>query len=156
MDWATSGTRRAAVALALLLLAVVSRTGAADQTWQQVLNGMALPSPPPLLNRDNAIDVILNAFQSNGVVKGIVVLPGVVNDFYLINRDQPKLNLRAASLLEAVGGLTNATAVRATFATPFLLLHLDREPVSPLLVHTRRSDRSAIEEATDFPTRSLQ
>jgi hypothetical protein len=112
----------------------LDRLSAAGPAWPDVLAGMPLPSPAPLLNRDNAICVILEALRSNNTVKAIVVLPGVLNDFYLIHRDQPKLNLRAANLIEAVKALTNATSVRATFRDPFLLLHLDRDALQARFV----------------------
>ena len=88
---------------------------------------MPLPSPAPLLNRDNAVCVLLESFRSNAIVKALVVLPGVSDDFYLVNRDKPKLDLRATNLLEAIITLTNATAVRATFRAPSLLLHVDTD-----------------------------
>ena len=94
---------------------------------------MTLGAKPPQLNRDNCVGVLLSAFQSNQVVKALIVLPGVADDFYLINRDQPKLNLTARNLGEAVMALTNATALRATFRRPFLLLHLDRDLIEPEL-----------------------
>jgi len=91
--------------------------------WADALAGMPLPAPAPVLNRDNAVCVILESFRSNDLVKAIVVLPGVADDFYLIHRDQPKLNLRAENVLTAIRALTNATALRATFRVPLLLLH---------------------------------
>ena len=92
---------------------------------------MTLGANPPLLNRENCVGVLLSAFQSNQVVKALVVLPGVADDFYLINRDKPKLNISAQNLSEAVMALTNATELRATFCPPFLLLHLDRDLIEP-------------------------
>lgn len=89
-----------------------------------------------ILNRDNCLPMLLSAFQSNAVVKALVFLPAVSDDFYLINRDQPKLDLKADNLLAAITALTNATAVRATFRAPCLLLHLDRDALEPkLFVH---------------------
>jgi len=92
---------------------------------------MPLPSPAPLLNRENVVCLILDAFRSNELVRAMIVLPGVSNDFYLIHRDQPRLNLRASNVLEAVLALTNATELRATFQAPFLLLHLAEDRVQP-------------------------
>ena len=99
--------------------------------WADALAAMPLPAPATLLNRDNAVCVILESFRSNDVVKAIVVLPGVADDFYLINRDRPKLNLRAENVLTAIGALTNATALRATFRVPLLLLHTAEDQLEP-------------------------
>jgi len=90
------------------------------------LTGQAMP-----LNRNNCIPALLEAFQSNAVVKALVVLPAVADDFYLVHRDGPPLNLRPRHLLEAIHGLTNGTDLRVTFRTPFLLLHLDRDALEP-------------------------
>src|SRR5947209_18774338 len=86
------------------------------------------------LNRDNSIPLILRAFRSNEVVKALVWLPAVSDDFYLISRDKPKLNLEATNLLDAITALTRATELRATFQPPFLLLHLDRDHLEPSLI----------------------
>lgn len=93
---------------------------------------MPLPSPAPPLNRDNAVCVLIESFRSNTIVKALVVLPSVSDDFYLVNRDKPKLDLHATNLLEAIITLTNATALRATFRAPFLLLHVDGDRLEAL------------------------
>ena len=82
-----------------------------------------MPLPPVALNRSNAVDVLLGSFQSNAVVKAVVVLPGVSDDFYLIHRDAPPLNLHAANLWEGIIAFTNATAMRVMWRKPFVLLH---------------------------------
>lgn len=97
---------------------------------------MPLPADAPRLNRDNAVSLLLHAFRSNDVVKAILVLPEVADDFYLIHRDQPRLNLRATNLLDALIQLTNATALRLTFLEPFLLAHLANDRLDPSLVVT--------------------
>ncbi len=120
----------------LILCAGNNRGACAEETarWQAALAGMPLPAPAPLLNRENVVCVILEAFRSNDLVRAMIVLPGVLNDFYLIHRDQPKLNLRASNVLEAVIALTNATELRATFQAPFLLLHLAEDRLQPRFV----------------------
>jgi hypothetical protein len=102
--------------------------------WADALAAMPLPAPAPLLNRDNAVCAILESFRSNDVVKAIVVLPGVADDFYLIHRDRPKLNLRAENVLTAIRALTNTTALRATFRDPLLLLHTADDDLEPRVV----------------------
>jgi len=98
--------------------------------WPAVLRDMPFDGEI-VLNRDNSIPLMLRAFQSNSVVKALIFLPGVADDFYLVSRDQPKLNIRATNLLAAITALTNATAVRATFQSGFLLLHLERDNLQP-------------------------
>ncbi len=94
---------------------------AAEESWVAALR--AMPVPPVALNRSNAVDVLLGLLQSNAVVKAIVVLPGVSDDFYLIHRDAPLPNLRATNLWGSIVALTNATAMRVTWREPFVLLH---------------------------------
>ena len=92
---------------------------------------MPLSSDGSLLNRDNAVSILLHAFRSNTTAKALLVLPEVADDFYLINRDAPKLNLRAPNLLDAITALTNATALRVTWREPFVLLHLPSDRLEP-------------------------
>lgn len=140
MDRTTPRTHRATelligVAFLLgLLPAPAPAAPSAEVNWPDAFAAMPLPSPAPRLNRDNAICVILEAFRSNALVKAIVVLPGVSDDFYLVNRDQPPLNLAATNLWQAVHALTNSTAVRATLRPPFLLLHLPNEHTQPAVI----------------------
>lgn len=94
---------------------------AADEPWVAALR--AMPVPPVALNRSNAVDLLLGAFQSNAVVKAVVVLPGVSDDFYLIHREAAALNLRVTNLWAAIVALTNATPVRVTWREPYVLLH---------------------------------
>jgi hypothetical protein len=127
--------------LALLL----SLTPAVAGDWRDALEAMPMTNRSVLLNRSNAISLLVESFSPNSMVKALVVLPGVTDDFYLINRDQPSLNIRAINLLEAVTALTNRTAVRATFLAPFLLLHLDRDVLDPAvdIQHSPTAERLA-------------
>jgi hypothetical protein len=126
-----------------LLLGLWGQAGNAQIEWQETLQGMPLTEPVLLLNRSNAIPIILGSFRSNASIKALVVLPAVADDLYLINRDQPPLNLRATNLHEAITGLTNRTTVRATFRHPLLLLHLDRDRQEPIISirHLPTADR---------------
>ncbi|MEY2409958.1 MAG: hypothetical protein QOF48_2628 [Verrucomicrobiota bacterium] len=107
-----------------------------------VLREHPLPTGTPLINRDNAVSILLRAFPSNNTVKALVVLPEVSDDFYLIHRDAPKLNLRATNFLDALVQLTNATGLRLTFDEPFLLLHLPGDSIHPdVIVKDAAADR---------------
>lgn len=93
---------------------------------------MPLPSAALPLNRENCIPVMLAAFQSNSIVKALIFLPGVTDDFYLVNRGKP-LDLRAGNLVEALIALTNTTDIRVSFQSPSLLVHLDRDRAVPIV-----------------------
>lgn len=108
-------------------------TSNAAPSWPEALRAMPLPADAPRLNRDNVVSVLLRAFQSNDTVKALLVLPQVADDFYLINRDQPRLDLRATNVLDALTQLTNATALRLTWNDPFLLVHLATDHLAPSL-----------------------
>ncbi|HMJ65587.1 MAG TPA: hypothetical protein VK615_09570 [Candidatus Binatia bacterium] len=123
--------------LALFWCCVLS---AAAGTWTDALSRMPLP-PNTVLSRDNCMRVVLEAFKSNGTVRAIAFLPGVSDDFYLLNREKPKLNAKASNLAEAIGVLTNLTDVRATFRDGLLLLHLACESVDVRI--TVKSERQA-------------
>lgn len=129
--------------LVLLALLVLSPVLAAQDCWHDALKTMPLANRTALLNRSNTIPLLVESFRSNSSVKALVVLPAVTDDFYLINRDQPPLNLRAANVFEAITALTNATAVRVMFSSSFLLLHLDRDMIDPAVViaHAPTADR---------------
>ena len=114
--------------LSLFALLSFCALSASAESWATVLSYMPLP-PNTLLNRDNSMRIVLEAFQSNATVRAIAFLPGVSDDFYLLSRDKPELKANASNLAEAIGVFTNSTDVRVTFRDGLLLLHLDREPV---------------------------
>jgi hypothetical protein len=130
-------------ALPWLVCCLLRASLSAQPSWPETLKTMPLPEQAPPLDREHAMSVMLQAFRSNDMVKALIFLPGVADDFYLVNRNQPKLNVRARTLAEAVTVLTNATDVRVTFSPPFLLLHLDRDHLEPNLAirHNVTADR---------------
>lgn len=125
----------------------------AEESWVKALRTM--PVPPVALNRSNAVDVLLGAFQSNTVVKAIVVLPGVSDDFYLIHRDAPALNLRATNLWEGIVTLTNATAMRVTWRKPFVLLHARASDVLEPSIRVEDAAMAARLKRHSLPNRVL-
>ena len=124
---------------------------AAQENWPDALRKMEFSAGTPPLNRDNAMSVMLRAFQSNTVVKGMIFLPAVADDFFLINRGKPDLNLRPRHLLEAVAALTNATAVRATFRPPLLLLHLERDRLEPVFTIKNPAVAARLQQQRQLP-----
>ncbi len=128
--------------LILSCLSCVLRLSA-QESWQSALNKMPLAANSPPLNRDNGMSLLLGAFRSNEVVKALIFLPGVSDDFFLINREKPKLNITASTLFQAITALTNATEVRATFRKPFLLLHTARDYLEPhsSIEHSRTAEK---------------
>jgi hypothetical protein len=113
----------------VLLALMCFVASAVAETWLEAFSRMPLP-PKTLINRENCMQVMLQSFQSNGVVRALAFLPAVSDDFYLISRDKPQLNIKAANLRDAVTALTNATDMRVTLWGDFLLLHLAREPIN--------------------------
>jgi hypothetical protein len=85
------------------------------------------------LNRTNCVDVMLKAFQSNEVVRALIFMPGATDEFYMFKRARAQLTNASPTLLDAVSALTNQTLIKATFRSPFLLLHTDEDPLEPLI-----------------------
>jgi hypothetical protein len=94
---------------------------------------MPLGSPVTELNRTNCVSLLLNAFQSNNVVKALIFMPGATDEFYMFRRARAVLTTAAPTLLDAVQALTNQTLIRVTFYPPLLLLHSDEDPLTPLI-----------------------
>jgi hypothetical protein len=132
-----------ALFLSALFLAPPPGRAAETGPWQAALSRMPLGEGVVELNRTNCVDLMLRAFQSNGVVKALVFMPGATDEFYLFRRAKASLGTPAPSLLDAVSALTNQTLVRATFRAPFLLLHTDEDPLEPEIAieDTRTAER---------------
>src|SRR5262245_48225290 len=117
MECATPGTTRPVVGLTIGILILLSPNFAADaasapeSNWTDPLSAMPLPRDIPLA-RSNVVRVVLQSFQSNAIVKAIVVSPGVIDDFHLINRDAPPLRISGGDLAAILTTLTNATSTQ--------------------------------------------
>jgi hypothetical protein len=105
----------------------------AAETWQTALGRMPLGTNVTQLNRTNCVGILLCAFQSNGVVKALVFMPGATDEFYFFRRAKADLTNGPASLLDAVSALTNQTLIRATFRPPLLLLHTAEDLLEPVI-----------------------
>lgn len=86
------------------------------------------------LNRTNAARLMLGAFKANPAVKALVFMPGATDELYFFDRDKAKLTNSAPTLLDAIAAYTNQTRIRATFRTPFLLLHSAEDTLEPSVV----------------------
>jgi hypothetical protein len=105
------------------MLCAPAANALAQDSWQSALSKMPLNSSATELNRTNCVALMLNAFQSNSVVKAIVFMPGSTDELYFFRRVRAELTNANPSLLDAVTALTNQTYVQVTFQPPLLLLH---------------------------------
>jgi hypothetical protein len=105
----------------------------AIESWQDAFSRMPLDQPIVELNRTNGIPVILNAFQSNSVVKALIFMPGAADDFVFYRRAQATLTNANPSLLDAIVALTNQTHILAEFRPPFLLLYTTEDTLDPII-----------------------
>lgn len=116
-----------------ILLGLHHVTLLASESWENALSRMPLEAGVAVLSRTNCVDVMLRAFQSNEVVKALIFMPGATDEFYMFKRAKAQLTNTSPTLLDAVSALTNQTLIRATFRSPFLLLHSDEDPLDPLI-----------------------
>jgi len=122
----------ASILCALLWLSPLA-LGAAE-SWQEALSRMPLGTNVTQLNRTNCVGIMLNAFQSNNIVKAMIFMPGATDEFYFFRRAKADLPAASATLLTAVSALTNQTLIRATFRPPLLLLHTAEDLLEPGIV----------------------
>src|SRR5580692_11031817 len=106
----------------------------AEETWQDALSKMPLDRSATELNRTNCVPLMLNAFQSNGVVKALIFMPGATDEIYFFRRAHATLPGAKPSLADAIAALTSQTYIRADFHPPFLLLHTTEDPLEPITV----------------------
>jgi hypothetical protein len=104
-------------------LAATGATAMAEETWQSALARMPLGTNITQLNRTNCVPLMLGAFQSNGVVKALIFMPGATDEIYFFRRMRAALTNSNPTMLDAVNALTNQTYIQAAFRPPLLLLH---------------------------------
>ena len=109
--------------IGVLLLCGAARGVLAGESWQDALGRMPLGAGATELGRTNCVPLMLDAFQSNGVVKALIFMPGATDELYFFRRAHATLTNANPSLLDAVTTLTNQTHIQATFQPPLLLLH---------------------------------
>ncbi len=123
----------------------------AGEPWCEALQGMPLRTNVTQLTQANCIGVLLRAFQSNGVVKALIFMPGATDEFFLFHRAKADLTNASPSLLDAVCALTNQTYIRATFRPPLLLLHTDEDPLEPLIEIRHPATADKLKQARFVP-----
>ncbi len=111
----------------------------APSSIRDALAAMPFVSPAPLA-RSNAVRRILEAFRPSPAVHALVILPGAIDDFHLVHRNDPLPPMAATTLAEALDALTNATAWRVTCDAT----------ASRVLIHTA-AERSAPGEVRAHP-----
>jgi hypothetical protein len=112
--------------IGLLLFCASVHGASAGEPWQDALARMPLGVPQSgviELNRTNCVPLMLDAFQSNGIVKALIFMPGATDELCFFRRAHATLTNANPSLLDAVAALTNQTFIQATFQPPLLLLH---------------------------------
>lgn len=121
---------RVRLLLSLWVLAFSVSTHAAD-SWPEALRVMPLAEPAREINETNFATLMLNSFQSNNVVKGIVLMPGATDEFYFFHRATTKLAPTDDNLLAAITALTNHTRIRVMVRLPLLLLYTPEDQLEP-------------------------
>jgi hypothetical protein len=106
-----------------LLLGVSLCGASAGEPWQEALARMPLGASPAELGRTNCVPLMLNSFQSNGVVKALIFMPGATDELFFFRRVHALLANSNPSLLDAVTALTNQTHIQAAFLPPLLVLY---------------------------------
>jgi hypothetical protein len=123
----------------------------ADETWQNALDRMPLDIPQSgitELNQTNCVSLLLNAFQSNGVVKALIFMPGATDELYFFRRAHAALTNANPSLLDAVTALTNQTHIQAAFQPPLLLLHTTEDALNVIAVVKNKSTAAKLRRTT--------
>lgn len=117
----------------------------AGETWQAALAQMPLGTNITELNRSNCVSLILNAFQSNTVVKALIFTPGATDEFYFYRRASAKLTDVNPSLLDAIVALTNQTYIRAMFRPPLLVLRTSEDVTNVIAVVKSKSTATKLQ-----------
>jgi hypothetical protein len=134
------------IAQSFILFAWLATSALADDGWQRSLSAMPLGADVTELNRTNCVPLMLGAFQSNGVVKALIFMPGATDEIYFFRRVRAALTNANPSLLDAVAALTNQTCIQATFQPPLLLLHTTEDALDGNAVVKNESTAEKLRE----------
>lgn len=104
------------------------------------------------LTEKNCADVVLPSLHWNPVVKALVFMPGATDEFYFFHRAKAVLTNAQPTLLDAISALTNQTFIRATYRSPFLILHTAEDPIEPVgkIEDQKTADRIHAKEFKHF------
>jgi hypothetical protein len=128
------------IALAIFVLsASLCINARAGETWQEALSQMPLGGHGTYFSRTNAIPLMLDAFQSNNVVKALIFMPGAADEFVFFRRAHFTLTNANPSLADAIIALTNQTYIHASFRPPFLLLYNTEDALDPIITIKSKS-----------------
>ncbi len=130
----------------LILLLITAQGAFAGEPWQDALGQMPLAAGVTELNRTNCVPLMLGAFQSNGVVKALIFMPGATDELYFFRRAHATLTNANPSLLDAVTALTNQTYIQATFQPPLLLLHTTEDSLDVIAVVKNESTAAKLHQ----------
>jgi hypothetical protein len=117
----------------LLALYLLSGRSAEGETWAEALAAMPLPPGTHELNATNCVPLMLLSLRSNTTVKALVFMPGATDEFFLFHRARAVLRQNPATLLDAIGALTNQTHIAVEFRPPFVLLYTTEDVREPLI-----------------------
>jgi len=132
--------------ISLLLFCATAQYASAGEPWQDALGQMPLAAGVTELNRTNCVPLMLDAFQSNGVVKALIFMPGATDELYFFGRAHAALTNAAPSLLDAVTALTNQTHIQATFQPPLLLLHTTEDSLDEIATVKNKSTAAKLHQ----------
>src|ERR1017187_5243748 len=135
--------------IGLLLFFAALLGASAGESWQDALARIPLGVPQSgmtELGRTNCVPLMLDAFQSNDVVKALIFMPGATDELYFFRRAHATLTNANPSLLDAVTALTNQTHIQAAFQPPFLLLHTTEDSLDVIAVVKNESTAAKLRQ----------
>jgi hypothetical protein len=116
--------------------------------WLAALGRMPLGAHVTELDRTNCIPVMLNAFESNAVVKALIFMPGATDELYFFRRAHATLSGPNASLADAIIALTKQTYIQAAFRPPFLLLRTTEDPLDAVAIVRNNATATKLQART--------
>lgn len=135
-----------AACLVFLILFIANASTLAEENWRNALGQMPLGTNVTELNRTNCVPLMLNAFQSNNVVKALIFMPGASDEIYFFKRARAILTNSNPTLLDAVVALTNQTYIQVAFRPPLLLLYTTEDSLDDFATIKNKSTAAKLRE----------